>query len=60
MTSKFELFSNEKMNNIYPTESMQTDWLHILDEYWDEKIHPNQMMLIYGLIGCFNIKINWR
>ena len=40
MTSKFELFSNHKMNNIYLTESMQTDWLYILYRYWDEKDTP--------------------
>ena len=39
MTSKFELFS-KKMNNIYLTESMQTYWLQMLDEYWDEKDTP--------------------
>ena len=40
MTSKFELFSKNKMNNLYLTESMQTDWLHMLDEYWDKKDTP--------------------
>ena len=28
------------MNDIYLTESMQTDWLQMLDEYWDEKDTP--------------------
>ena len=40
MTSKFELFSNNKMNNQYLTEIMRTNWLQILDEYWDEKYTP--------------------
>ena len=35
MTSKFGLFSKNKMNNIYITESMQTDWLHMIYEYWE-------------------------
>ena len=28
------------MNNLYLTKSMRTDWLHMLDEYWDEKDTP--------------------
>ena len=35
ITSKFKLFSREKMDVLYLTESMRTDWLHMLDEYWD-------------------------
>ena len=31
MTSNFELFSKEKKNNIYLTEIMRSDWLHMLD-----------------------------
>ena len=45
------------MNNQYLTESMQIYWMQTLDEYWDKKIHPTQMILIYGLIGCINISI---
>ena len=37
MTSKFELFYKNKMNNTYITEIMRIDWLKILDEYWDKK-----------------------
>ena len=37
MTSKFELFSEKKINNLHQTEIIRTDWLQILDEYWDEK-----------------------
>ena len=37
MTSKFELFSENKINNLHQTEIIRTDWLQILDEYWDEK-----------------------
>ena len=33
MTYTFELFSKKKMNYLYLTESMQTYWLHMLDEY---------------------------
>ena len=40
MTSKFELFSTGKMNNLYITESMQTNWMHMLDDYRDEKDTP--------------------
>ena len=28
------------MNIIYLTESIQADWLHMLDEYWDERDTP--------------------
>ena len=28
------------MNNLYLTEIMQTDWLQMLDECWDEKDTP--------------------
>ena len=31
ITSGFELFSKKKMNNIYLTEIMITDWIHMLD-----------------------------
>ena len=31
MTSKFEAFKKNKMDGIYLTEIMKTDWLHILD-----------------------------
>ena len=40
MTSKFELFSRNKNNNLYRAKSMQTDWLQTLDEYWDERDTP--------------------
>ena len=40
MTTKFELFSKNKINNIYLTESMRKDWLHMLYDYWDEKDTP--------------------
>ena len=40
MTSKFESFSKSKNNNLYLTESMQTDWLHMLDDYLNEKDTP--------------------
>ena len=33
MTSKFELFLKNKMNNLYSTKSMQTEWIHMLYEY---------------------------
>ena len=28
------------MNNIYLTESIQTDWLHMFDKYWYERNTP--------------------
>ena len=37
MTSKFELFSKNKMNNLDLTEIVRTYWLQMLDDYWDEK-----------------------
>ena len=40
MTSKFELFSNNKINHIYLTESMLTDWIQMLDEYWEKRYAP--------------------
>ena len=40
MTSNFEFFTKNKINNIYLTEIMRTDWLHMLDEYWDESDAP--------------------
>ena len=40
MTSKFEQFSQKKMNNIYLTEIIRTYWLQMLDEYFDEKDTP--------------------
>ena len=32
MTSKIELFQKNKMNNLYITEIMQTDWIQMLDD----------------------------
>ena len=40
MTSKFEPFSNKKMNNLYPIEIMRTDWLQMLDESSNEQYKP--------------------
>ena len=40
MTSKFEFFSSNNINILYLTEIMQTYWLEMLDEYWDEKGTP--------------------
>ena len=37
MTSKFDFFLKNKINNLYLPESMQTDLLQMLDEYLDEK-----------------------
>ena len=37
MISKFEAFTNHKLNPFYLTDSMRTEWLQILDEYWDEE-----------------------
>ena len=36
MTSKFELFSKNKMNIPYLTEIIITCWIQMLDEYWEE------------------------
>ena len=40
MISKFELFSNNKINHVYITEIIRIDQLHMLDEYWHEKDTP--------------------
>ena len=40
MTSKFELFSKNKINTIYITESMLTYWLQMLDKYWNKVDTP--------------------
>ena len=40
MTSKLDFFSNKKISALYTTESIQTYWLHMLDEYWDEGDTP--------------------
>ena len=39
MTSNFELFQRKK-NDLYLTEIIRTYWIHILDEYRDEKYTP--------------------
>ena len=33
-------FLREKTNHLYLTEIMKTDWLHMLDDYWNEKDTP--------------------
>ena len=58
MNSKSELFSSNKMNNIYLTEMTQTDWIHTSDEHWDERDTPYLDDLNSGLNGCFNIPIH--
>ena len=40
MTSKFGLFSKNKMNYLYIPESMETDWPQMLYEHWDERYTP--------------------
>ena len=55
MKSKFELFSKNKMNSVYLTESMQTDWLQILYSYWGEVDTPYSGDFISVMSGCFNI-----
>ena len=59
MTSKFELFSNDKMGILHITEIMRSDWLHMLDEYWDEVNAPYSGGFISGQNGCFNITMNF-
>ena len=36
MSYNFEVFSKKIMYAQYLTESMRTDWLQKLDEFWDE------------------------
>ena len=50
----------QKLLNLSITETMQTNWLKMLDISWDKNIHPTQMIMISGLIGCVNISINFR
>ena len=40
MTSKFGLFKKNKINALYLTENILTEWLQKLDEYWDEEDKP--------------------
>ena len=40
MTSKFELFSRNKINNLYQTESVLKAWMQLLDKYWNERDRP--------------------
>ena len=40
-TTRFELFSKIKTNYLYLTESMQTYWVHMLDEYSEERDTPH-------------------
>ena len=40
MTSKFGAFSKNKMDALYLTESMITERLKSLDEYWNEVDEP--------------------
>ena len=37
ISTKFDFFSEKKMDALYLTESMLTEWLHMLDAYCDEK-----------------------
>ena len=39
--SKFEPFSKNKINELYQTKIMQTEWLQTLYEYWDRGDTPN-------------------
>ena len=55
--SKFEEFS-KKNDALYLTEIMQTEWLQMLDEYWDEGDTPYLGDFISWRRGCFNITIN--
>ena len=32
ITSKFEAFSKNKMDELYLTEGTQTEWMHMLDD----------------------------
>ena len=34
--SKFEVFTNNKLDTLYPTESTRIEWLQTLYEYWDK------------------------
>ena len=52
MTSKFELFSKKKMNGFYLTEKI--GYICYMDTGMKE-IHPNEVIFISGLSGCFNI-----
>ena len=36
MVSKFEVFTKNKMDALYITENMRTEWLQTLYELWDE------------------------
>ena len=40
MKSKFEVFSNNKMDALYLTETIRTYWIKTLDKYWYEGDTP--------------------
>ena len=40
MRSKFEVFSNNKIDTLYLNEIIQTEWIQMMDELWDEGEKP--------------------
>ena len=34
MISKFETFTNHKLNTLYLTETMRAEWPEVIYEYW--------------------------
>ena len=48
------------MDSLDLTESMQIEWLHMLDDYWDEEDNTTRIIMLSVLIGCINISMNFR
>ena len=40
ITYRFEFLSKKKTNDIHLNKSIGTDWIHVLDKYWDEGYIP--------------------
>ena len=51
MIYKFEAYVDQKLNTLYITEIMRTEFLQVLDVYWDEGDKSYSSMFDFGLNG---------
>ena len=58
MRSKFKVFSKNKMDELYLTKSMITEWIQTLDELWDELDKPQSGDFDFWPQWVFNITMN--
>ena len=56
--SKFEVFTKNTLDKLYQTKIKRTEWLQMLDEYWDEGYTSYQVHQISGYIVCFDRTTN--